>query len=329
MKNKIMKNKKGLSLKIFEWGLFGLVFSIFVAMFSPLLPTKNYFSSYTVASGSMEPTVLTGSIAFVKPIHAKDLKSGDIISFLEPQRPNTTILHRIQSIKKANNQLSFVTKGDANNARDNWVVNENEVKGKLLFTIPYIGYLSEFMRKPLGFILLIGIPALLLIFMQIKMIRNSIEHEVERRTRDIKNRSFTPQFKKIELMLFLVLCTTIFFPSASALLTSTVSINGMTIKTKETFADLDYILGDHKVKLRFSSLNTYAKVEYKLNYKTDNSTEEIDGEENLDGDIYQKDLLLGTCSQDGCTYDQNPHDFTLTVTLTNTHGNPITRVEHF
>jgi len=46
-------------------------------------------------------------------------------------------------------------------------VKRENIIGKVIFTIPYIGYIGYFVRTPIGFILLIIIPATLLIIHEI------------------------------------------------------------------------------------------------------------------------------------------------------------------
>jgi hypothetical protein len=51
-----------------------------------------------------------------------------------------------------------------------WTVKKENVIGKAVSTIPYLGYIGYFVRTPIGFILLIIIPATLLIIMEIRKI---------------------------------------------------------------------------------------------------------------------------------------------------------------
>lgn len=171
--------------KIFEWFIFLTLISLAFVVMSPILPSKKYLLTYIVSSGSMEPTIQTGSVAFVKPILANEIKKGDIVTFTSPKDINQTILHRIFKVDKSKNNLFFQTKGDDNNAPDNWKVSASGIRGKYFFSIPLLGHIAAFMKKPLGFILTIGVPAILLIFLQIKSIKEGIEEEVEKRTKKV------------------------------------------------------------------------------------------------------------------------------------------------
>lgn len=112
------------------------------------------FMPYSVLSGSMEPTFPTGSMIYVKEVDAISLEEGDIITFkLSGQTP---ITHRIVKIVNhgENHEFSFQTKGDSNNMVDGNLVKADQVIGKAMFCIPYLGYLSGFIKTPLGLMII-------------------------------------------------------------------------------------------------------------------------------------------------------------------------------
>ena len=136
---------------------------VFLVFYRPvsLLGDTHYEPVYT---GSMEPAIPVGSIVIIKPVNPETLKIGDIICFKlsEP----TSITHRIINITDE----GFITKGDANEDPDQWIVKKENVIGKAILTVPFIGYLGYFVRTPIGFILLILLPASLIIIMEIRNI---------------------------------------------------------------------------------------------------------------------------------------------------------------
>ncbi|MCJ7740931.1 signal peptidase I, partial [Candidatus Microgenomates bacterium] len=163
------KGNKVLSLagKIFEWGIFAVIITAFFVVASPILPTKNFISTYIVTSGSMEPKVLAGSVALVRPAEGKDLKIGDVIAFTSPQDANQTILHRISQLADG----AIRTKGDNNNTADSWTIYPSSVKGRMIFTVPYIGQTAALMRTPVGFGLMMGLPVFLFMVFMFKQIK--------------------------------------------------------------------------------------------------------------------------------------------------------------
>lgn len=115
-----------------------------------------------VQSGSMEPAIKTGSIVVVKP--AETYAIGDIITFGEDTRKKVPTTHRILDVRAIEGGYLFTTKGDANEDTDTKEVRSGEIIGKVQFAVPYVGYVIDFTRKPLGFILLVGVPAAVIIF---------------------------------------------------------------------------------------------------------------------------------------------------------------------
>ena len=89
----------------------------------------------TVVSGSMEPQIGVGDIAVVVP--DSDIYVGDIVAFKGPSSP---ILHRVIDVKAEKESTYYTTKGDANNTPDPYKISNKDIIGKLLFTIPYLGY---------------------------------------------------------------------------------------------------------------------------------------------------------------------------------------------
>jgi signal peptidase I len=80
------------------------------------------FHSFYVRSGSMSPTIPVGSLVITTRAPAEALRVGDVIVFRRPDRPGTTVVHRIADIAQTPDGPAFLTRGDANNAIDGWVV---------------------------------------------------------------------------------------------------------------------------------------------------------------------------------------------------------------
>ncbi len=112
-----------------------------------------------VQSGSMEPSIKTGSIIFIKP--ADEYRLGDIITF-HKHGEEIPITHRIVEVNDAGSETSFVTKGDANRTVDMDEVRENDIIGSMRFQIPLIGHAISLARNPMGLFFLIIIPALMI-----------------------------------------------------------------------------------------------------------------------------------------------------------------------
>ena len=86
-----------------------------------------------VISGSMEPTITTGSLAFIDTKY-DELEKNDIVAF---ERGGTMVIHRLI----AYSDTGWITKGDANEDDDPWRVEDSEIKGKTVFWVSRLGYL--------------------------------------------------------------------------------------------------------------------------------------------------------------------------------------------
>ena len=147
-----------------------VIYSIFVAfivilallLIVSVLPITGNYKVLMVLSGSMEPNIKTGSIVVVKP--ADDYKIGDMITFGPYSKIKAPTTHRIYDIKVVESQPVYVTKGDANNAPDAKEIQEKDILGKVLFSVPYMGYAVDFAKKPLGFALIIIVPTIIIIY---------------------------------------------------------------------------------------------------------------------------------------------------------------------
>lgn len=105
----------------------------------------------TVLTGSMEPAIPVGSIVITKEQSSYEIE--DIISF---QEKGSVITHRIISIDRER----YITKGDANNVADTEEVQQKQILGKVILTIPLLGYLVMWLMSPVGIIslfIIIGI----------------------------------------------------------------------------------------------------------------------------------------------------------------------------
>jgi len=146
--------------------------AIFLLFYRPvsLAGDTRYEPVYT---GSMEPAIPVGGIVVIKPVDPETLRIGDVICFRlsEP----TSITHRIINITEE----GFITKGDANEDPDTWIVKNENVIGKAVFTVPFIGYLGYLARTPIGFLLLIVIPASIIIIMEIRNIIKELKRKKE------------------------------------------------------------------------------------------------------------------------------------------------------
>jgi signal peptidase len=120
------------------------------------------YQALVVRSGSMAPTIPTGSIVFYRKIPAEKVKVGDVIVFSRPDIPSERVTHRVYKIGSSSTGRYFVTKGDANGAPDDWRVPAVGTGWKASFHIPVVGYVLYDLQSTAARLLLLVVPALLL-----------------------------------------------------------------------------------------------------------------------------------------------------------------------
>jgi len=108
-----------------------------------------------ILSGSMEPTLHVNDLVIIREADAYEM--DDIVVY---QSGSSLVIHRIVGINEEENKVT--TKGDANNIEDGEIP-VTAIKGKLSFSIPFIGILIRFMKSVPGVILILAAAAFLMI----------------------------------------------------------------------------------------------------------------------------------------------------------------------
>lgn len=109
-------------------------------------------------SGEADGHIEVGDLVFVGKAEPAELKTGDVIAFMEGE---VVVTHRIVKIETGEDgELQFITKGDANNAIDLRPVTEEQLVGIYRFRIPKVGDFALFLQEPLGMVLFICVPLL-------------------------------------------------------------------------------------------------------------------------------------------------------------------------
>ncbi|MUN63933.1 signal peptidase I [Kocuria sediminis] len=110
-----------------------------------VLPLVLGWVPLTVLSGSMEPTVPTGSQVVVEPLEgeadAARLSTGDVVTFMPRPDDDTLVTHRIVAVAvDGEGRRSFTTQGDANAAPDAEPVTATQLRGLVKYHVPWAGH---------------------------------------------------------------------------------------------------------------------------------------------------------------------------------------------
>ncbi|OGI84373.1 signal peptidase I [Candidatus Nomurabacteria bacterium RIFCSPLOWO2_01_FULL_37_49] len=148
--------------KIFYRTFYVAIIVIVGLLLIALFPIKGNYQIKIVQSGSMEPDIKTGSVVIIKP--SSVYKVGDVVTFGKDTKKDIPTTHRIVKSRVVEGVLMFTTKGDANEDPDTNEIRLSDIHGKVLLDVPFFGYIIDLARKPLGFAILIILPALIVIY---------------------------------------------------------------------------------------------------------------------------------------------------------------------
>lgn len=128
----------------------------------------------SIMTSSMSPTIPRGSLIIISPSLKYEKK--DIVSFKEKDpatglETGSVITHRIEEVSPK----GYITKGDANEFPDRGFVEDSQILGKVVFILPYLGFLEEILKRPVGFIVFILIPSFVLVKNELLFIREELK----------------------------------------------------------------------------------------------------------------------------------------------------------
>lgn len=118
------------------------------------------YQCYTVISGSMEPEYSVGDLIYVKKVDVNTIEVGDDITFILNE-DLVVATHRVVRVDAEKQHL--YTKGLANEIEDSEPVHFNNVIGVPQFSIPKLGYVSDFIQNPPGTYITIGVGVILIL----------------------------------------------------------------------------------------------------------------------------------------------------------------------
>lgn len=172
-----------MSYAIFMWLiLIGITLLVYIAdtkiraAKGDLTPPK--YNAYVVLTGSMLPEIVPSDVVVTKKVEGKDLKVGDIITFIptDSRISNIIVTHRILNkyFDASSGKYTYQTKGDANNTADFTLADDSNVIGKVIFKIPRIGYIQELLATKGGLIIVVLVPALIILSYDIMKLGKNI-----------------------------------------------------------------------------------------------------------------------------------------------------------
>lgn len=139
------------------------------------LPMPFGYGLADVLSGSMEPTFSKGTLLVVR--QADDVAPGDVVVY---QDGRELVVHRVVSVQ----DTTVVTQGDANNVADA-PFDKSQVKGVVVGWVPWLGYVVDALRTPVGIVVVI-VCALALVELSFRRQQAADSDELERIKQEIR-----------------------------------------------------------------------------------------------------------------------------------------------
>ena len=122
---------------------FVLLAVLLVVAIDVAVPTLTGGTAYTVLSSSMRPTLPPGALVVTRPVRAGDLAIGDVVTYQIRSGEPAVVTHRVVALRlTTDGQVLAQTKGDANGAADPQLVQPAQLRGRLWYSVPYLGYLN-------------------------------------------------------------------------------------------------------------------------------------------------------------------------------------------
>ena len=143
--------------RLLSYALLGALSGVALLVAAATLPVVFGYHAYIVYGGSMAPSIKAGSVAVSKPSSPQSLEVGDVIA-RRPFPDSPPVLHRIVDITTVDGQRHFVTQGDENAAPDPDPVAFDGAGDKVVYSVPYAGYILHYGGGRLGRLLLIAAP---------------------------------------------------------------------------------------------------------------------------------------------------------------------------
>lgn len=150
--NKWIKILQNIGFTIFMVVMIFLIITTAQSRFTGREPGLFNHRIYVVDSGSMSPTIKVDSMIIVKELEPREINKMDIITYYGHDK-NSRVTHR--AVEVIDNGKVFTTKGDANEVEDPMPVEGDNLIGKVVFTIPYIGKVFRFLNTEVGMTTLI------------------------------------------------------------------------------------------------------------------------------------------------------------------------------
>lgn len=128
-------------------------------------PSIGGYTVFRITTGSMEPAYKVDTLILVKKTDPAEIQVGDVIAFYsaDPALEGAVNTHRVIETRGDGVYWQYTTKGDANNAVDQYGTDSDALIGKVVASSLFLGKLARLVSNPLIFVPVILIPLLVML----------------------------------------------------------------------------------------------------------------------------------------------------------------------
>lgn len=146
-------------------------------------PSFYIYKAYLISTESMEPEIKKGDAIVIKKVEENQLEVNDIVTFKINEE---IITHRIVRINDDGIEKTYITKGDNNNVEDPNILTFEDIEGKQVMKIPYLGNIISSLKNGIVIILVI----LIALIMYLNRIEMKEKSEARREKKKIEDEKF-------------------------------------------------------------------------------------------------------------------------------------------
>ncbi|QCB49038.1 signal peptidase I [Rhodococcus sp. PAMC28707] len=120
---------------------------LFILAVTVVIPRISGSTPYTVLTSSMRPTYPPGALVVVKPAEVDELVVGTAVTYQIRSGEADVVTHRIVATRQSGGgETTYVTRGDNNGADDEDPVQLGQIRGKVWYSVPYMGYVNNWLN---------------------------------------------------------------------------------------------------------------------------------------------------------------------------------------
>ncbi|PVY30494.1 signal peptidase I [Williamsia muralis] len=167
------------TLQIITWLILMILVAILLAAI--VVPKIAGAQPYTVLTSSMKPGYPPGTLIVVQKVDTTELAIGDVVTYQMESDKSDVITHRVVgfTFDQQGNQL-LTTQGDAVAVPDANPVVSEQVRGKLWYAIPYLGYVNNWVSGSTRLILVYVLASVLVLYAATQFVGSVRERRASR-----------------------------------------------------------------------------------------------------------------------------------------------------